>query len=255
MEELSLGDLLLLRRHGEAPRLAAPSQRLKPSQSAVPRALRTTIDAPKELETRVTGSDDDASIAGKKRRRNKHAPAEQSSSVPVGRFRRVIEVPHIERRDPRFDVTSGAFNEEAFRNAYGFLNEYREEEIRQLRAATAAAAAVGDDDERSTAQAALSRLMQQRTEDARKAAAREAVRSHKSIVAERVAQGHKPYFPKRRELKELAAAAQFSKLEAKGGAAAVDRALAKRRKKLAGRSKASLPPPSRLAAVADGAGS
>lgn len=130
------------------------------------------------------------------------------------------------------------FNEEHFRSAYAFLDEYREEEARQLRRATREAA---DAEERETAKAALSRLQQQRTEEARKAASRTALRVHKREVAERVAAGHKPYFPKRRELKEIAAASRFAALEERGGAGAVDRALAKRRKKLAGRSKAAMP--------------
>ena len=87
----------------------------------------------------------------------------------------------------------------------------------------------------------VARLQQQRTEDARKAASRAALRAHKREVAERVAAGHKPYFPKRRELKEIAAASRYAALEEHGGAGAVDRALAKRRKKLAGRSKAVMP--------------
>jgi ribosomal RNA-processing protein 36 len=157
----------------------------------------------------------------------------------------MLIVPRPPYEDPRFDVTSGTFNEDSFKKAYAFLGEYREEEIRQLRAAVAAAA---DDEERTTAKAALSRLLQQRTEDARKAAVAGAVREHKKGIAERVAQGAKPFFPKRRDLKEIAATAQFSSLEAKGGAGAVDRALAKRRRKLSGKSKAAMPPPSRRAA-------
>lgn len=154
--------------------------------------------------------------------------------------------------DPRFDVTSGTYNEDLFRSAYAFLDEYREDEAKQLRQAARVAT---DAEERETAKSALSRLQQQRTEEARKAASRTALREHKREVAARVAAGHKPYFPKRSELKEIAAASRFNALEERGGAAAVDRALAKRRKKLAGRSKAAMPtagPPTARRGIPEG---
>lgn len=69
----------------------------------------------------------------KLKRLSKHAPQEVSAKKPVPRFREVVEVPKIVRRDPRFESLSGKFDDTQFRKNYRFLNEYREQEIKQLK--------------------------------------------------------------------------------------------------------------------------
>jgi hypothetical protein len=47
-------------------------------------------------------------------KRNKDAPVEASSKVPVGRARQVVHVAQRKGRDPRFEESAGAFNKALF---------------------------------------------------------------------------------------------------------------------------------------------
>ncbi|POW17466.1 hypothetical protein PSHT_06342 [Puccinia striiformis] len=58
---------------------------------------------------------------------------EISSKKAVTRKRTIVEVPKIERRDPRFDSLSGAVNEVLHQKSFGFLKEQRRLEIEELR--------------------------------------------------------------------------------------------------------------------------
>lgn len=73
-----------------------------------------------------------------RQRRNKHAPAELSAKRPVSRIR---EIPGLESRkqlllyqDIRFDAAYGKADFDRIRKDYGFLDEYRKNEISQLQA-------------------------------------------------------------------------------------------------------------------------
>lgn len=72
----------------------------------------------------------------KRKRDNKHAPMEMSSKRPVGRGREAFEVEKIERRDPRFDpetVTRGSGSSGHTKHKYGFLEDYKKDEMRILK--------------------------------------------------------------------------------------------------------------------------
>lgn len=71
----------------------------------------------------------------KRKRDNKHAPTEVSSKKPVGRSREAIEVQKIERRDPRFDpdMTTKSTNTAHINKNYGFLEDYKKDEMRILK--------------------------------------------------------------------------------------------------------------------------
>jgi hypothetical protein len=110
--ELTLGDQLLLRRHGGAPITArsfssgtdANTLRKEPP-SQLKRGCPSRGDGGTgrtETDNGDDSEDDETGTSSKKRRRNKHAPAEMSSSNPVGRFRRVVDVPRVERRGTSF---------------------------------------------------------------------------------------------------------------------------------------------------------
>lgn len=62
------------------------------------------------------------------KRENKNRPRELSAKhrEPKNKSK------EIERRDPRFEETSGDFDEDKFQKRYSFLNEMREKERRQL---------------------------------------------------------------------------------------------------------------------------
>ena len=60
-------------------------------------------------------------------------PREVSSKVPVGILRNVVEVKKKVVRDPRFHESSGSFKKKAWKEAYGFVEEMKEKEMRLLR--------------------------------------------------------------------------------------------------------------------------
>jgi ribosomal RNA-processing protein 36 len=129
-----------------------------------------------------------------------------------------------------------------FRKSYAWLGEVKDNEIAALKAELAGGsskaarkAARGMDPERREGlQALLSQLRQQRTDERVGDAVRAGVAARKAEERAAVAAGKAPYFPKRRELRELAASERFKLLEGRGDGA-VAKALLKRRKKLAGK--------------------
>lgn len=150
--------------------------------------------------------------------------------------------PPARAADPRFDDLSGAFDAAVFRKSYAWLGEVKDNEIAALKAELAGGsskaarkAARGMDPERREGlQALLSQLRQQRTDERVGDAVRAGVAARKAEERAAVAAGKAPYFPKRRELRELAASERFKLLEGRGDGA-VAKALLKRRKKLAGK--------------------
>lgn len=66
------------------------------------------------------------------KRENKNRPREESSKKPVPRFREIIPVKKKHIRDPRFDSLCGTFNEKAFKNSYAFLNDMKENDLKNL---------------------------------------------------------------------------------------------------------------------------
>lgn len=147
--------------------------------------------------------------------------------------------------DPRFEETAGKVNEDTFRQNYEFLNEYKDSEIKALKKELYK---TREPEAKAEMQGVLTKLQQQRSEEQRRDKLREVSRQVKHQEAERVAQGKAPYFPKRRELKELADVTSFASLERKGGAA-VDKALKKRRKKITAKDRKWLPPPPKRGAT------
>ena len=78
----------------------------------------------------------------------------------------------------------------------------------------------------------LTRLLQERAERRRADVVRAARRSVKERLKKDVASGkHGAYYPKRGELRRMEAEAKFEEIRKRGGNEAVDRAIAKRRKK------------------------
>lgn len=194
------------------------------------RAMRDASDEDDE-------DDDDRSEAGaadgRKKKRRKHAPTEAPANKPVGRFREVVAVAHSRTRDPRFDATSGSYNEDLFRSNYRFLGEYKEGEIAALKKELASPAC-REPARRAEVQALLTKLQQQRAEEVQKEHSTSVLRKLKKEESAKVAAGKTPFFMKRSDVKRVVATERFRSLEAKGGAA-IEKALKKRRKKLLGK--------------------
>ena len=199
-----------------------------------------------------------------KKKKSKHAPTEASSrrsdyykrgapqlnssgiGVEVGANR-------YKSRDPRLEAMSGHYDDELFEKRYAFLEDMRAEEMATLTKRIAARKATGkagqkmrrrlgltgsdagtlEDDE-----AALTKLKQERADRKRAQTARSAKRAVKRRIREEIADGKRgAYHVKRSELRRMELEAKFDALRERGGDAAVEKELAKKRKKRESKSK------------------
>jgi ribosomal RNA-processing protein 36 len=174
---------------------------------------------------------------GLKKKRQRDTPAELSSKVPVGRFKKVVAVAKLDRRDPRFESAAGAFDQGVFDSAYSFLSEYKDSEIAEL---SKSVKGVKDAEQRKEVQGLLTQLQMQRSADERRKAVAKVTSGASKESRERVSSGGAAFYLKKRDLRELAAVERYKDLESKGGAA-VDTALAKKRKRRAGKDRRRLP--------------
>lgn len=178
-------------------------------------------------------------------RSSKHAPQEVSSKRPVARGRRDIiaqdEDParrRREARDPRFDpaVSSGnsrAVQEIKARKAYAFLDEYRESEMAALRQEAKKAkdpAAKEALKRRLMSMESRKRAWEQKDEGERLLA------EHRRAEKGAVAQGKKPFYLKKSEQKKQLLLNRFKGMSG----AQVDKAIERKRKKVAGKEKKEL---------------
>lgn len=180
-------------------------------------------------------------------RSSKHAPTEVSSKRPVGRKREILAVKKPQARDPRFDPlvtsrsSSGAggtsrADEDHARRAYAFLDEYRDDEMRQLRAAARKAKTPV---EKERLQRALMSMESRKRARDRKDRERAVVEEHRRHEKELVREGKKaqPFYLKKSEQKKQLLVDQFAGLSDRQR----DKAIEKKRKKIAGKEKRSLP--------------
>jgi ribosomal RNA-processing protein 36 len=91
----------------------------------------------KDSKKSATGKDGKKEVEFK--RLSKNAPAEFSSKKQVGR-RRLVIIPDGDSgvkknavRDPRFEETSGTFDQTLFKRSYGFIDELKTKEIADLK--------------------------------------------------------------------------------------------------------------------------
>lgn len=169
--------------------------------------------------------------------KSKNAPVELRANKPVSRFRQIVIVPRNERKDPRFEEKSGKLNEHQFTQNYDFLDTYRDDEIKALQNEIKK---VKNIEERTAMKEILTKLLQQRADVTNRRAVQEVLHNQQKARTEAIEQGKNPYYPKQREIRELAAVERFKQLETKGGAA-LDKAIQKKRKKLASKDRKRLP--------------
>ncbi|KAL9189134.1 hypothetical protein ACHAXT_011624 [Thalassiosira profunda] len=199
----------------------------------------------------------DGSKGDKKRKKSKHAPTEMSSKRKdyFARGRPDLNSSGIgvsigankyKARDPRMVSLSGHLDADVFEKRYGFLDEVQDKEIEQLKRRVNAWKTSGkkgqkarqklgltqgggslDDDQEE-----LTRLLQERAERKKAHVLRAAKQSVKQKIRKDVASGKRgAYYPKRSELKRMEAEAKFEEIRKRGGDDAVEKAIAKRRKK------------------------
>ncbi|KAJ2546309.1 rRNA biogenesis protein rrp36, partial [Coemansia sp. RSA 1933] len=148
----------------------------------------------------------------KHRRSDKNKPSVMSSKRPVGRFRQVVDMPKAATRDPRFDSLSGNFNEDLYEKTYAFLDDQQKDEMEILEK-QAQKLKKSDPDEARRIQMALGSMKSRIAAKSQKKKQQELKRKHRKMELDAAQQGKKPYFLKKRELKDLEVAEKFTKLQ------------------------------------------
>ena len=234
---------------------------LKDRRERKQRALKVATErlhkSKKEREQKQNSSEDKTSMAKtKKKRKSKHAPTEVSSKREDFYRRKLdlnengigvaIGAHRYKPRDPRLSNLNGHLDMEHFEKNYAFLQDMRQKEITDLKKRISARKATGtkgterrrrlgitndrrtlEDDKEE-----LKRLLHEKAELERRQIERASKRSVKKRLQQEVADGKRGvYFPKRKELRKLHLEAKYEEIRRMGGDKAVDRAVAKRRKK------------------------
>ncbi|KAG9247862.1 hypothetical protein BJ878DRAFT_572818 [Calycina marina] len=177
--------------------------------------------------------------AGRKDRRDfnrssKHAPTEISSKKAVSRKREVVPVPKMAYRDPRFEPTTGLVNEKDVRKAYAFLDDYREDEMKELREKIKTSK---DETVKEKMKRTLLSMESKKKAQMRKDKEQEILDKHRKEEKELVRQGKQPFYLKKSEQKKRVLVDQYSNLKGKQ----LDHAIERRRKKVEGKEKKNLP--------------
>lgn len=177
--------------------------------------------------------------AGRKDRRDfnrssKHAPTEISSKKAVSRKREVVPVTKREFRDPRFETMDGPVDESRVRRAYSFLDDYRDDEIKQLKEAIKTAK---DDNVREKLKRTLLSMESKKKAQMRKDREQEVIDRHKKEEKELVKQGKQPFYLKKAEQKKRVLLDQYGELKGKQ----LDHVIERRRKKVEGKEKKKMP--------------
>ncbi|KAK1464649.1 hypothetical protein CCUS01_07896 [Colletotrichum cuscutae] len=210
---------------------------LAKAQASMPSAKRRKRGAsPSEDEDEDSGPEE----VGRKhkhgdhvKRSSKHAPMEQSSKKPVSRRREIIAVPKMEVRDPRFDPMSGPVDESKVRRAYAFLDDYRKDEMKQLRAEIKK---TKDADKKEEMKRMLLSMESKMKARERKQRADDVIQEHKRKEKELVKEGKQPFYLKKSEQKKRFLMDQFAGMKKKQ----VDRTIERKRKKVVGRERKEL---------------
>ncbi|KAI5849493.1 rRNA biogenesis protein RRP36 [Morchella snyderi] len=172
------------------------------------------------------------------KRTSKHAPQEVSSKRAVTRRREVVAplVPAgLQPRDPRFDTAvRGVFDERVFRQNYGFLEGYREDEVRALRRDMERER---DGARRGEMERVVKSMESKKHQQAQKLRSEELMREHKKKEREMIKQGKKPFYLKKTEQKKLLLVDRFRALSDKQ----LDRVVEKKRKRKAQKEHKNIP--------------
>ncbi|RSL41488.1 rRNA biogenesis protein RRP36 [Fusarium sp. AF-6] len=200
------------------------------------KSSKTEAESPSRKETtttpaprKSTRSKDDP----KPKRSSKHAPQEQTSKKPVSRRREIIADTRRQYRDPRFDPLVGKVDEEKAGRAYAFLDEYREKEMSDLRAQIKK---TKDANTKEDLKRQLQAMESRKKARKRREEEDNLLKEHRKKEKELVAQGKTPFYLKRSEQKKQLLVKRYEGMS-KGQ---VDRAIERKRKKVAGKEKKEL---------------
>uniref|UniRef100_A0AAV1U4N1 rRNA biogenesis protein RRP36 n=1 Tax=Peronospora matthiolae TaxID=2874970 RepID=A0AAV1U4N1_9STRA len=168
-------------------------------------------------------------------RDNKNQPLELSSKRAVGRFRQVVEVKTKRALDPRFEAQSGRLNEDLFSKSYAFLDEYKLNELQQLKRQLKKTKSVAKKDELKHE---IALRQQEMIEKQKRDKIQSALTKRKREEREAVASGKGAFYLKRKDTKTLELQAKFQDLQETGR---LSKFMAKKRKKNASKDHRWLP--------------
>ncbi|QPC73536.1 hypothetical protein HYE68_004288 [Fusarium pseudograminearum] len=210
----------------------AKAQASLPSGRKSKNKKSTDEDTPKTktpAPRKPTRSKDDP----KPKRPSKHAPQEQTSKKPVSRRREILPENKRQYRDPRFDPLVGRVDEEKASKAYAFLDEYRDKEMADLRVQIKK---TKNFDEKENLKRQLQSMESRKKANVRRQEEENLLKEHRQKEKELVAQGKTPFYLKRSEQKKQLLVNRYEGMS-KGQ---VDRAIERKRKKVAGKEKKEL---------------
>jgi len=169
-----------------------------------------------------------APVRGQKinfKRENKNRPREMSSKKTVGRFREVVQVAKVQKRDPRFDPLCGEFDEKLFKDNYKFVNEIKSQDLtflkKQLREEE-------DPERRKSIKYLIQRTENQLRQEAQNKMKEEQEAAEKNEKKEQLQSGVKPFYISKSKQKEMKLVDQYEKLKESGG---LDKYIRKKTKK------------------------
>lgn len=211
--------------------LRARLQRLKDEKSPIHTApinstsktTKTTVPAAnsdEEDETDSSASDSDSPPSEEeglgKSRSSKHAPAAQSTKHQVTRKRTVIHLPKSRARDPRFDALhhnpSAQYPGTNTSKAYSFLADYQASEIAELKAALKG---TKDEEDRVKLRRKVVSMENRLKSQAAKEREQEVLRQFRREERGKVEGGKKPFFLKKKDVKERALVEKFRGMKGK----------------------------------------
>lgn len=199
-----------------------------------------------EEDTRGMGAFDDKPSDRKhalQKRSSKHAPMEVTAKRAVTRKREVVSVPKVVARDPRFGAVgttshsrhpNPAMEEEATRRNYAFLDKYRDDELAELKKEVKK---TRDPAAKERLQRKVMSMQSHKQMMQRREAERAVVSEHKQKEKELVKQGKQPFYLKKSEQKKQVIMNRFAGMK-KGE---VDKAIERKRKKLASKERREMP--------------
>ncbi|PTB35448.1 rRNA biogenesis protein rrp36 [Trichoderma asperellum] len=167
------------------------------------------------------------------KRSSKHAPQEMSSKKPVSRRREILTDPRRKARDPRFEALTGRLDEAKVAKNYAFLEEYRESEMADLRAQIKKTKDVTakEDLKRQLLSMESKKKARQKKEDEAKL-----LQEHRKKEKELVAQGKQPFYLRKSEQKKQLLMNRYADMNK----SQVDKAIERKRKKVASKEKKEL---------------
>jgi ribosomal RNA-processing protein 36 len=172
-----------------------------------------------------------------KKRSSKHAPTAMPSNRAVGRYREVVEVPKIRSRDPRFDVTSGHLDRNSIQSRYSFLNDYQSNELTSLKKALKDPKAKLSEDQREKLKRKVISLESKLAANKAREREEKVRQEHRSKEREAVAQGKKPFYLKRSDVKKQALVERFEGMKSRQK----DKVIQRRRKKMTAKERKNIP--------------